>query len=291
MKQRQEPPVRSFSLLVRTWSWRVRLPVCYLSRVTGVRGKIVLVAGASGGIGEAIATEFARVGAFVVVSSRNEEKLQALAKRLQSAGGQALALCCDVADRKQVVALGAMTAQRAGTVQILINSAGIAPAVSFLEMPDAVWDDVLRVNLTGTYNCCKAFLPGMIRSGWGRIINVASTTAKVAYSHISAYTTSKHGVLGLTRSLALESAKRGVTVNAICPGYVDTELTRENARRMAEKTGKTTDAILHLFAESSPQKRLIAPEEVAALTLMLASEKAGGITGQAINVDGGAVMV
>jgi NAD(P)-dependent dehydrogenase (short-subunit alcohol dehydrogenase family) len=130
----------------------------------------------------------------------------------------------------------------------------------------------------------------MIHRGWGRVINIASTTAKVAYSHVSAYSASKHGVLGLTRSLALETAKLGVTVNAICPGYVDTESTRENARRMAEKTGKKLDAILRLFADSSPQKRLIAPGEVAALALMLASEKAGGITGQAINVDGGAVM-
>jgi NAD(P)-dependent dehydrogenase (short-subunit alcohol dehydrogenase family) len=265
--------------------------MCYLLTMTELRDKVVLVAGASGGIGEAIAVEFARGGAFVVVSSRNEEKLQALAKRLQSAGGQALALRCDVAERKQVVDLGAMITERVGSVQILINSAGIAPAVSFLEMSDAVWDDVLRVNLTGTYNCCKTFLPGMIQSGWGRIINIASTTAKVAYSHISAYTTSKHAVLGLTRSLALETAKRRVTVNAICPGYVDTELTRENARHMAEKTGKTVDAILKLFAESSPQRRLIAPEEVAGLALMLASEKAGGVTGQAISVDGGAVMV
>ena len=250
----------------------------------------MLVTGASGGIGEAIAVEFARGGAVVVVSSRNEEKLQALAQRLKNDGGQALALCCDVADRKQVVALGAMIAGRVGTVQILINSAGVAPAASFLEMSDGVWDDVLKVNLTGTYNCCKTFLPGMIQSGWGRIINIASTAAKVAYSHVSAYTTSKHGVLGLTRSLALETAKLGVTVNAICPGYVDTELTRENARRMADKTGKSIDEILKLFAESSPQKRLIAPAEVAGLALMLASEKAGGITGQAINVDGGAVM-
>lgn len=262
----------------------------YLLGVTGLRDKVVLVTGASGGIGEAIAVEFARGGAVVVISSRNEEKLQALAQRLNSAGDQALALHCDVADRKQVAALGTMIAERVGTVQILINSAGIAPAASFLEMSDGVWDDVLRVNLTGTYNCCKTFLPGMIRSGWGRIVNIASTTAKVAYSHVSAYTTSKHGVLGLTRSLALETAKRGVTVNAICPGYVDTELTRENARRMADKTGKSIDEILKLFAESSPQKRLIAPGEVAALALMLASEKAGGITGQAINVDGGAVM-
>src|SRR4029453_1430346 len=265
-------------------------PMCYLLGVTGLRDRVVLVTGASGGIGEAIAVEFARGGAVVVVSSRNEEKLQALAQRLKNNGGQALALCFDVADRKQVVALGAMIAGGVGTVQILINSAGVAPAASFLEMSDGAWDDVLRVNLTGTYNCCKTFLPPMINSGWGRIINIASTAAKVAYSHVSAYTTSKHGVLGLTRSLALETAKLGVTVNAICPGYVDTELTRENAQRMADKTGKSMDEILKLFSESSPQKRLIAPAEGAGLALMLASEKAGGITGQAINVDGGAVM-
>ena len=127
--------------------------------MTGLQGKIVLVTGASGGIGKAIALEFARDGAVVVVSSRNEEKLQALAQQLNGAGGQAVALRCDVADRKQVVALGAMIAERVGTVQILINSAGIAPAASFVEMSDDVWDDVLRVNLTGTYNCCKTFLP------------------------------------------------------------------------------------------------------------------------------------
>jgi NAD(P)-dependent dehydrogenase (short-subunit alcohol dehydrogenase family) len=144
----------------------------------------------------------------------------------------------------------------------LICNAGVAPAASFLEMRDELWDDVLRVNLTGTYYCCKAFLPGMIRSGWGRIITIASTAAKVPYSHVSAF----------------------------CPGYVDTESTRKNAQLMAEKTGKNVTEILTLFAKSSPQNRLIGPEEVAALALMLASEKAGGITGQAINVDGGAVM-
>ena len=258
--------------------------------MTGLQHKVVLITGASGGIGQSLAAEFSRDGATVVVSSRNEDKLRALAEQLRRDGGRTLPLRCDVAEREQVHALGAMIAERVGTVQILINSAGIAPAASFLEMSDGVWDDVLRVNLTGTYNCCKTFLPGMIQSGWGRIINIASTAAKVAYSHVSAYTSSKHGVLGLTRSLALETAKQGVTVNAICPGYVDTELTRENARRMADKTGKSLDEILKLFAESSPQKRLIAPAEVAELALLLASEKAGGITGQAINVDGGAVM-
>ncbi|MFQ5540198.1 MAG: SDR family oxidoreductase, partial [Candidatus Binatia bacterium] len=126
---------------------------------------------------------------------------------------------------------------------------------------------------------------------WGRIINVASTVSKVAYPNISAYTSSKHAVLGLTRALALETARSGVTVNAICPGYVDTELTQKNAKLMAEKTGKGLEEVLQLFKNSSPQKRLIAPEEVADVAVLLASEATKGITGQAINVDGGAVMV
>jgi NAD(P)-dependent dehydrogenase (short-subunit alcohol dehydrogenase family) len=265
--------------------------MCYLLGVTWLENKVVLVTGASGGLGQALAARFASAGAIVVVCARNEGKLQALVQRLKNDGGQALPLPCDVIEKEQVESLRTMIAERVGTVQILINNAGIARAASFLEMEDRFWNEILRVNLTGTYNCCKAFLPGMIHRGWGRIINIASTTAKVAYSHVSAYTTSKHGVLGLTRSLALETAKLGVTVNAICPGYLDTESTHENARRMADKTGKQMEEILRLFGDSSPQKRLIAPGEVAALALLLASEKAGGITGQAINVDGGAVMV
>jgi NAD(P)-dependent dehydrogenase (short-subunit alcohol dehydrogenase family) len=265
--------------------------MCYVLSVAEFQKRIALITGATGGIGQALAAGFARAGATVVVSARSEAKLKALAERLTREGGRALALRCDVREKEQVDALAHAVAARGEPVQILINNAGIAPAASFLEMRDELWDDVLRVNLTGTYNCCKSFLPGMIQSGWGRIINIASTTAKVPYSHVSAYTASKHGVLGLTRSVALETARSGVTVNAICPGYVDTELTRKNAQLMAEKTGKNLTEILTLFAKSSPQNRLIAPEEVAALALMLASEDAGGITGQAINVDGGAVMI
>jgi NAD(P)-dependent dehydrogenase (short-subunit alcohol dehydrogenase family) len=153
------------------------------------------------------------------------------------------------------------------------------------------WEEILRTNLTGTYHCCKVFLPAMIESQWGRIINIGSTTSKVAYAQVSAYTTSKHGLLGLTRSLALETARHGITVNAICPGYLDNELTRDNARRMAQKTGKSEAQILATFARSTPQNRLIEPQEVASLALFMASAKLGGMTGQAINVDGGAVMV
>jgi NAD(P)-dependent dehydrogenase (short-subunit alcohol dehydrogenase family) len=130
----------------------------------------------------------------------------------------------------------------------------------------------------------------MVNAQWGRIINIASTVARVAYPQIAAYATSKHALLGLTRSLAMETARSGVTVNAVCPGYVNTELTRDNARRMAEKRGQSLDEALALLAASCPQRRLIEPQEVAYVTLMLASDHARGITGQAIQVDGGAVM-
>jgi 3-hydroxybutyrate dehydrogenase len=252
--------------------------------------RVVLVTGGARGIGRALARAFAREACRVVVASRNQDKLQTVAEKIVRAGGQALALRCDITEKTQVEALERQIRKQWGTVQVLVNNAGIAVAAGFLEMDDRLWEETLRVNMTGAYNCCKVFLPGMIECQWGRIINIASTTAKVAYSHVSAYTSSKHGIVGLTRSLALETAHLGVTVNAICPGYVDTERTRENAQQMADKTGKNVEDVLRLFAHRSPQNRLIAPEEVAALALMLASENAGGITGQAINVDGGAVM-
>jgi NAD(P)-dependent dehydrogenase (short-subunit alcohol dehydrogenase family) len=205
-------------------------------------------------------------------------------------GAQVRAIACDVTQRKEVQSLAGEIARHWGAVQILVNNAGIAHAVSFADMSDGLWDDTLATNLTGSYNCCKIFLPSMLHAKWGRVINIGSTTAKVGYSHVSAYTASKHGLLGLTRALALETARHGVTVNMICPGYIDDERTRENARVMAQKTGKSVDDILKLFAASAPQNRLIKPEEVASLALLMASEKLGGMTGQAINVDGGAVM-
>src|SRR5262245_15117886 len=196
-------------------------------------------------------------------------------------GAQALPIACDINDRVQVRDLSGEIRARWGAVQILINNAGIARAVSFSDMLDEQWDEVIGTNLTGAYNCCKVFLPEMVCVQWGRIINIASTTAKIGYSHVTAYTASKHGLLGLTRSLALEVARQGVTVNAICPGYVDDERTRENARVMAQKTGKQVSAILRMFAASAPQNRLIDPVEVASLALLIASEKLGAMTGQA----------
>ena len=238
-----------------------------------LEGKIVLVTGGGSGIGRAIALAFAAQKSRVAITGRTQATLDAVAEEIRHAGAEALPRICDVPQKTQMETLRQEISSRFGPVQVLVNNAGIAPAAGFLEMPDSLWEEVMRVNLTGTYNCCKVFLGEMLASKWGRIINIASTVAKVAYSHISAYVTSKHAVLGLTRALAVETAKFGVTL------------------LMVEKRGKPLDDSLEILASTSPQKRLIEPEEVAHLVLKLASESAKGITGQAINVDGGAVMV
>jgi len=252
-------------------------------------GKIALVTGAGSGIGRAVALALAREGCRVVLAGRREERLARVAEEVRQQEGDAFPVACDVGSRTAVDAL-AKSAGRVGVVQILVNSAGIAPAASFLEMEDGLLEEVLRVNFMGTCYCCKRFLGPMIGTGWGRVINIASTTAKTGYSHTAAYTASKHAVLGLTKVLALETARKGVTVNAICPGYADTELTRENARLMAAKVGATVPEVLERFARTSPQRRLAGPEEVAELALLLAGPAGDSVTGQGINVDGGAFM-
>jgi NAD(P)-dependent dehydrogenase (short-subunit alcohol dehydrogenase family) len=259
--------------------------------MTGLKQKIVLITGGSGGLGRALAAIFLTQGYRVVITARNQDRLNATAEQISINGGQVLALPCDIVDKDQIKGLADRIATKWGRVQILINNAGIARAVNFADMPEELWDETLQTNLTGAYNCCKVFLPDMIQAKWGRIINIASTAAKVGFSHVTAYSASKHGLIGFTRSLALETARQGITVNAICPGYLDDERTRENAKLMAQKTGKSGQEILQLFAASAPQNRLIAPDEVASLALLMASEKLAGMTGQAINVDGGAVMV
>jgi NAD(P)-dependent dehydrogenase (short-subunit alcohol dehydrogenase family) len=253
-------------------------------------GKIVLVTGAGRGIGKAIALAFAAEKNRVVITGRTASALEEVAAAIRATGAEVLASPCDVTRKAQVKSLQQNIEKHFGAVQILVNNVGMAPAAGFLEMPDDLWDEVMRVNVSAAYNCCKTFLSAMVTARWGRIVNIASTVARVAYPGISAYATSKHAILGLTRSLAVETARSGVTVNAVCPGYVNTELTRENAQRLAEKRGQSLDEALALMAASCPQRRLIEPEEVAYVTLMLASDRAGGITGQAIHVDGGAVM-
>ena len=199
-----------------------------------LQGKIVVVTGASRGLGLELARAFALDGCRVAMAARDHRAVHDAAEKIAASGGQTVPFACDGTRREEVEKF----AERITTVwepaQILINNAGIARAMRFIDMSDELWRNILAVNLTGAYNCCKVFLPKMIEAKWGRIINIASTTAKVGYPYVSAYTASKHGLLGLTRSLALETAQQGVTVNAICPGYIDTELSSKPLPRHSQ---------------------------------------------------------
>ncbi len=226
----------------------------------------------------------------MAVCARHAEALDQVAAEISALGARVHAAQCDVSNDSQVEALVASVESELGSVDILVNNAGIAPSHKFLGHPDEMWDQVMDVNLKGVYRVTKVFVPGMVERGWGRIINVASITSKIGGAYIAAYTASKHGVLGLTRALAIEFVKSNITVNAICPGYVDTPMTSNNAAKIADRTGHPQADVLKTFASSSPQKRLIEADEVAHVALMLADESAKGITGQAINVDGGQVM-
>jgi NAD(P)-dependent dehydrogenase (short-subunit alcohol dehydrogenase family) len=198
---------------------------------------------------------------------------------------------CDVSDAGNVSEVFEDVAFTFGEgLSILVNNAGVAESAPFLKTDDELWHRHLAVNLTGTFYCTRAALPQMIERGWGRVINVASIAGKTGAPYIAAYAASKHGVLGLTRSLALEVATKGVTVNAICPGYVDTDMTTRALDQIEAKTGRSAIDALEAIKRMSPQQRLVTPEEVAAVALLLASEDGRGITGQAINVDGGTVL-
>jgi 3-hydroxybutyrate dehydrogenase len=175
-------------------------------------------------------------------------------------------------------------------VDILVSGAGIAPTAPLARTPDALWRDVLETNLSGVFYCLREALPEMSGRGWGRIVHVASIAGKTGYPYIGAYAASKHGVLGLTKVAALEAAPFGVTVNAVCPGYVDTPMLEEGVRRIVEKTGLTAEEARRRLADASPQKRLFTSEEVSALVLFLCGEAARGINGQALNVDGGTLV-
>lgn len=252
-------------------------------------GKRVLITGAGRGIGRDLSLGFARAGATVVVSARSTAELNALESEIAETGGRAKVYPCDVTDVSAVEAMRDTIVEELGGLDILINNAGIADSHKFVTHPDELWHRIIAVNLTGVYSVTKAFAPGMLEHGWGRIINMASVASKVGGKYIAAYTASKHGVLGLTRALAVELGPQ-VTVNAICPGYVDTPMTDGGVATMVERTGMTEDEVVAILTKHTVQKRLIEPEELTALALYLASEAAAGVTGQSIVVDGGGIM-
>lgn len=257
-----------------------------------LKDKIALITGGGRGIGRAVAFAFAREGASVAVVARTAGEVERVAVEVkEECGVQTMHATCDVSDVGSVGRAFALAAEAFGRgADILVNNAGIAESAPVTKTDDAHWRRHLAVNLDGTFYCTRAALPSMIERGWGRIINVASIAGKTGAPYIAAYAASKHGVLGLTRSVALEVASKGVTVNAICPGYVDTDMTTHAVEQIEAKTGRTAADALDAIKRMSPQNRLVTPEEVAALALLLASEDGRGITGQAINVDGGSVL-
>ncbi|HEY7983080.1 MAG TPA: SDR family NAD(P)-dependent oxidoreductase [Ktedonobacterales bacterium] len=253
-------------------------------------GKRAVVTGASRGIGREIALALARAGADVVVSARTEGDITALAAEIEAQERQAWAIPCDVTDPAAVERMAEAALAATGGVDVLVNNAGASASHKFAGHPDELWHRMLAINLTGVYYVCKAFVPAMAARRGGRIINIASTAARSGARYIAAYTAAKHGVLGLTRALATEMVAHQITVNAICPGYVDTPMTDNSVANIVARTGMSAATARETLARGSPQGRLIAPGEVAALAVFLAGDGAKGITGQAINIDGGALM-
>jgi 3-hydroxybutyrate dehydrogenase len=258
--------------------------------MAALSGRRALVTGGGRGIGREIAIDLAGLGAAVAVAARTRAQLEEVAQAIEARGARALALELDVSEVDQVERSFARAAAELGGIDILVNGAGVAPSAPLVRTTDEDWQRVLAVNLSGCFYTMRAALPGMLERGWGRVINVASIAGKTGHPYASAYSASKHGLIGLTRTAALEVAERGVTVNAVCPGYVATAMTDDAVERVARKTGAEPAAIRRRLEEMSPQRRMVSSEEVAALAVFLCGEPARGITGQALSVDGGTLV-
>jgi NAD(P)-dependent dehydrogenase (short-subunit alcohol dehydrogenase family) len=251
-----------------------------------LEGRHAVVTGGGSGIGRAVALALADAGASVSLIGRRREPLEETAADLPRCH---LAVG-DVTD-PEAMAQAIRSAEAAhGLVSILVNNAGMAESAPLARTDPAMVRRILAVNLEGVFNTTRIVLPGMVESGWGRVVNVASTAALKGMAYVSAYCAAKHGVIGMTRAVALETAATGVTVNAVCPGYTDTDLVDAAVARIHAKTGRDRDSIVAELIRDMPQRRLILPKEVAEVVRFLCRPDAGAMTGQAIAVAGGEVM-
>ena len=251
----------------------------------------VLVTGATRGIGAAIARALAGAGWHVTLAGRARAALEEVRVTLPIAEGVAHdCVELDVADAASVARAFAEVHARGGALQALVNNAGAVETGPMARLPHDTWDRMLAVNLTGVFLCTQAALPPMIAARAGRIVNIASTAGQKGYAYCTAYAAAKHGVLGLTRSLALEVAAQGLSVNAVCPGYTDTAIVRDGVAKIVAATGRSEADAMSTFSHSSPLKRLVEPDEVAATVRWLCADAPAAFTGQAMSVSGGEVM-
>jgi NAD(P)-dependent dehydrogenase (short-subunit alcohol dehydrogenase family) len=246
------------------------------------------VTGASRGIGAAIARMLVADGMLVTLCARDGESLRRLTDEL-GGDAQAVGLVTDVTDAAAVRGAFAKARQQFGPVEVLINNAGQAASAKFTDTDEALWTRLLSVNLTGTYLCSREAIPDMLECGFGRIVNVASIAGLRGAPLLSAYATSKHAVVGLTRSLALEYATHNITVNAVCPGYVETDMVKGAIANIMKKTGRSEAEARATLVATNPQGRLVEAEEVADTVLWLCRPGAESVTGQSIVLAGGGV--
>lgn len=248
-------------------------------------GRICVVTGGSRGIGFAVAADLSAAGHRVVLAARDPEALRSAAAALP---GPSLAVPADLTRSEQVDALFARVEREWGPAEVLVVAAGAGASAPLERTTDAIWEQQLAVNLTAPFRCLRRALPPMRAAGWGRIVVVASVAAKVGQPYVSAYTAAKHGVLGLVRAAAAELAGSGVTVNAVCPGYVDTPMTDATVAAIVARTGRTEEQARAALARMQPIGRLVRPDEVAAVVRLLVDQEA--LNGQGITVDGGGVQ-
>jgi NAD(P)-dependent dehydrogenase (short-subunit alcohol dehydrogenase family) len=255
-----------------------------------LEGRHAIVTGASRGIGLAIARALAARGAHVTLMARSAHALEAQAVALRRDHGvQARAVACDVSDEGSVDAAFRTAVGELGEAHVLVNNAGAAEGRPFAELSRATWDRMLAVNLTGTWLCTQRVLPAMVGARAGRVVNVASTAGLRGYKTMAAYCAAKHGVVGLTRALALETAKHGVTVNAVCPGYTETDMHEQAVATLVAALGRTEDEARAMLVRTIPRGTLTAPGEVASAVAWLCSPGAAAVTGVALPVAGGEV--